>query len=82
MTISVVSYAPINCKPHPPHLGNMPGVGRGFVRPPCSSVERDLYALPVRLDGLGLVNPCKVSHSNFKASKQLTSPLVTLIIAQ
>ena len=53
-----------------------------FGRPPCSSVERDLYALPVRLGGLGLVNPCKVSHSNFKASEQLTSPLVALIIAQ
>ena len=31
-----------------------------FGRPPCSSTERDLYALPVRLGGLGLVNPYHV----------------------
>ena len=53
-----------------------------FGRPPCSSVERDLFALPVRFGGLGLVNPCKVSQSNFHDSEQLTSPLVALIIAQ
>ena len=49
---------------------------------PCSSVERDLFALPVRFGGLGLVKPCKVSQSNFHDSEQLTSPLIALIIAQ
>ena len=53
-----------------------------FGCPPCSSVERDLFALPVRFGGLGLVNPCKVSQSNFHDSEQLTSPFVALIIAQ
>jgi len=32
-----------------------------FGSPLCSAVERDLYALPVRLGGLGLVNPCKAA---------------------
>jgi len=32
-----------------------------FGCPPCSAVERDLYALPVRLGGLGLVNPCEAA---------------------
>ena len=45
-------------------------------------MERDLYAFPVQLGGLGLVNPCTVSRSNFKALEQLTSPLAALIIAQ
>ena len=42
-----------------------------------TSVERDLYALPVQ----PIVNPCKVLHSNFMASEQLTSPFVALITA-
>ena len=53
-----------------------------FGRPPCPSMERDLYALPVRLGGLGLVNSCKAVDSSFNASVQLTSPLVVLIISQ
>ena len=53
-----------------------------FGRPPCSSMERDLYALPVQLGGLGLVNPCKAAVSSFNASVQLTSPLIALIISQ
>ena len=34
-----------------------------FGRPSCSSTERDLYALPVRLGGLGLMNPCSAASS-------------------
>ena len=45
-------------------------------------MERDLLAFPVRLGGLGLVNPCKVSHSNFKDldAEDLTSLLAAHII--
>ena len=45
-------------------------------------MERDLYALPVRLGGLGLVNLCKAMIFSFNASMQLTSSLVALIISQ
>jgi len=53
-----------------------------FGHPPCSAMERDLYALPVRLGGLGLVNPCKAASSSFSVSERLTSPLVALITSQ
>ena len=53
-----------------------------FDRPPCSSMARDLYALQMRLGGLGLVNPCKAAVSSFNASVQLTFPLIALIISQ
>jgi len=39
-----------------------------FSHPPHSAVERDLYALLVRLGGLGLVNPCKVTSSSFRTA--------------
>lgn len=51
-------------------------------RPPCSSLERDLLSLPVRLGGLGLRNPAAESPSIFQASQHLTAPLVALIVAQ
>ena len=53
-----------------------------FGCPPCSPTERDLYALPVCLGGLGLINPCSAAHSCFCDSEQLTAPLVALIVAQ
>ena len=51
-------------------------------RSPCSKVERDLLSLPVRLGGLGLTNPVTLSQHAFNASRRLTAPLTTLIIAQ
>ena len=50
--------------------------------PPCSSVERELLALPVRLGGMGITNPASNSHSIFDTSTRLTSPLVTAIATQ
>ena len=41
-----------------------------------------LHALPVRLGGLGFINPCSAAHSCFCDSEQLTAPLVALIVAQ
>ena len=43
---------------------------------------RDLLALPVRLGGLGIVNPQTISDSKFAASEKVTSPLVILILQQ
>ena len=49
---------------------------------PCLPTERELYAFPVSLGGLGFINPCSVVHSCFHDSEQLTVPLVALIVAQ
>ena len=48
----------------------------------CSAAERDLLALPVRLGGMGLVNPMNDSIHAFEASKHITAPLVALIMTQ
>ena len=39
-------------------------------------------ALPIRLGGLGIVNPQAVSDSEFATSEKITSPLVALILQQ
>ena len=49
-------------------------------REPCSMAERDLLALPVRLGGMGLVNPVSDSPYAFEGSKHITAPFVVLII--
>ena len=41
-----------------------------------------MLALPVRLGGMGILNPTTCSYQCFNSSKQLTSPLVALIISQ
>ena len=51
-------------------------------RPPCSNLTRNLLALPVRLGGLGLVNPITTSDLNFQASEKVTAPLVAIISSQ
>ncbi len=51
-------------------------------REACSAVERDLLALPVRLGGMGLINPMSESTHAFEASERITAPLVALIVAQ
>ena len=48
----------------------------------CTKEERDLVALPVRLGGLGLINPSHDAASQFKVSTKITAPLVEKIIAQ
>ena len=50
-------------------------------RPPCSREERDLLALPVRLGGMGIINPVS-SSCVFVASVRLTSPLVAIVATQ
>ena len=51
-------------------------------REACSAAESDLLALPVRLGGMGLVNPTSESTQAFEASKRITAPLIALIVAQ
>ena len=48
----------------------------------CSIREHELLALPVRLGGMGLINPARNSPNTFSASERLTAPLAALIVAQ
>ena len=48
----------------------------------CSEAERNLLALPVRLGGLGLENPCQAAAMEYLSSTNVTSPLVQCILTQ
>ena len=48
----------------------------------CNGDVRDLLALPVRLGGLGIVNPSKQATLHQNASEKITTPLTDLILAQ
>ena len=48
----------------------------------CTPAERELLALPVRLGGLGLTNPCRNATKEYKASIRVTQPLVKQIEAR
>ena len=49
---------------------------------PPNAADRDLFALPARLGGLGIVNPSSHASKEFSASVQLSSPPVDLILQQ
>ena len=44
--------------------------------------ERDLLALPVRLGGLGIINPSQDADLQYQASMKTTAPLVEKLISQ
>ena len=48
----------------------------------CSEAERDLVALPVRIGGLGLINPSDSADAEYSASIRVSAPLVSKIEAQ
>ena len=48
----------------------------------CTPDERELLALPVRLGGLGIENPCQSATKEYEASFRITAPLVKQIEAQ
>ena len=48
----------------------------------CSEAERDLVALPVRMGGLGLINPSDSADAEYSASIRVSAPLVSKIEAQ
>ena len=45
-----------------------------------SDLERDLFALPARLGGLGIKNPIAEADSEYEASVMISSPISELII--
>ena len=51
-------------------------------QPSFSDIERNLFALPTRLGGLGVVDPVNYSLFQYAASIRVTTPLVHLIIQQ
>ena len=48
----------------------------------CSSVEREILALPVRKGGIGVANPCSEAPLEYLASRKITTPLVERIQLQ
>ena len=53
-----------------------------FTGQTCRETERNLLALPVRLGGLGLINPVENAAYEFNASTAITEPLVQQIVRQ
>jgi len=51
-------------------------------RQALSDTERELFALPVRLGGLGIPIPTKSSSSQFRSSMRISEPFATLILRQ
>ena len=45
-------------------------------------LERELFALPTRLGGLGIGNPTDACDDQYAASQEITAPLLALIIQQ
>ena len=50
--------------------------------PPPNDADRDLFALPARLGGLGLRNPVSMADAEHSSSSLISEPLVRLILAQ
>ena len=51
-------------------------------RPPPNDSEHELLALPVRLGGLGIVNPTLLPNNEYQASVEVSAPLKDLILNQ
>ncbi len=49
---------------------------------PFSDTERDLMALPARLNGMGITNPANQAENQYHASRNVTSPIVEHLIQQ
>ena len=48
----------------------------------CTRLDRDILALPVRLGGLGMTNPCLDANLEQSSRVKVTIPLVQQIVAQ
>jgi len=62
LTAILASYAPINYKPHCPHLGHIWGYGRGFACPICgAAVGISLTTSCIYFKEKSLLTPYNVS---------------------
>ena len=48
----------------------------------CTELERDILSLPVRLRGLGFMNPTQIGNAEFQASVNVTAPLAEQIMSE
>ena len=48
----------------------------------CGHLDRDILALPVRLEGLGVANPSSDADLDYTSSVKVTAPLVEQIVSQ
>ena len=51
-------------------------------REPCSPEERRLFSLPTHHGGLNIINPVATAENELAASKQISAPLMEMIINQ
>ena len=51
-------------------------------RPPPNDTDREVFALPARSGGLGLLNPAKQCDLQFSASQSISKPLIESILQQ
>ena len=51
-------------------------IGRSDI----TNEERSLLALPCRLGGMGLINPMEISDDQYHSSRDITAPLINLIL--
>ena len=47
-----------------------------------SDIERDLFSLPIRLGGLGIIKPMETAALEFSSSQKITAPLAALVLLQ
>ena len=47
-----------------------------------SKLERDLFCLPIRLGGIGIVNPCFSCMNQYNSYVAISAPLAHLIVNQ
>ena len=48
----------------------------------CSDLERELFSLPCKLDGIGILHPVTTANINFEDYMNITAPLVEEILNQ
>ena len=51
-------------------------------QPIPGNLERELFALPTRLGGLGLANTVEICDDQYAALQKITAPSIALIIQQ
>ena len=63
-------------------MRTLPDIENLLIERNCSEAERLLIALPVRMGGLGLINPSDSADAEYSASIRLNAPLGSKIEAQ
>ena len=51
-------------------------------RPPPNDLERDLLYLPARFSGIAIINPARITNTEFLSSTKITEVLQNAILQQ